>query len=191
MQFAVTICRDDRDQYGVGALSVRELERLRRELGVGVGMACPGTGGRRSAELHLAAVECELGKREPFQRAFDARESQVSKARRAITAFLAGSPVNENAELIVSELVTNSILHSRSRDGGECMLRAERLDGFVWLEVEDAGGPWKRVRDDREGGHGLDIVGALCGKDPAGLPNMGMVNLPFGGRVVWVRVPVR
>ena len=189
MQFAVTICRDDRDQYGVGALSVRELRALRRELSIGLGMSPSGSGGRRSADLHLAAVESELRQREPLERAYPARENQVARARRAIAAFLAGSPVTENAVLIVSELVTNSVVHSLSRDGGKCTLRAELLRGFIWLEVEDMGGPWQRIRDDREGSHGLDIVAALCGRDPMGRLNMGIVNLPLGGRVVWARVP--
>jgi hypothetical protein len=55
---------------------------------------------------------------------------------------------------------------------------------YVWIECEDAGGPWlARHSDGRP--HGLDVVHALCGED-----GWGVEDLDSGrtGRVVWARL---
>jgi hypothetical protein len=86
----------------------------------------------------------------------------------------------DDAVLIVSELATNAIRHSHSK-GAFLIARAETFPSYVWLEVEDLGGPWLcRQQDGRS--HGLDIVAALAGD------NWGTETTSDGYRVVWARV---
>ncbi len=114
MQLTATACRDDdQDHYGVGALSVRELKHRRRELGVSLGLTPPGTPGRRSVDLALAAVDSELARRYLFERAYPAREDQVRKARHAVADFLTDCPCAGEATLIASELAANAVLHTK------------------------------------------------------------------------------
>jgi serine/threonine-protein kinase RsbW len=174
---------DDQDYYGVGALSARELRRRRRELVIGLGLTLPHTPAHRSVELHLAAVETELGTRPIFERAYPAREDQVRVARHAIERYLAGFSHVGEAIMITSELATNAVLHSASRHSGTFTMRADLHRGFLWIETEDVGGPWRgrNARENHEHPHGLDIVGMLCGG------NLGVEDVP-GGRIVWARL---
>ena len=67
-------------------------------------------------------------------------------------------------KLIVSELVTNAVLHGRGPVG----LRLKASNGKVTGEVRDAGvgfhpGPPRTISpDDAEGGRGLYLVDQLC-----------------------------
>ena len=75
---------------------------------------------------------------------YPAEPGQVRLARAALAGWLRGWPQADEAILIASEFAANSVLHSSSRDEGEFTLRAEvRLDRLR-IEVEDAGGPWRR-----------------------------------------------
>src|SRR5437868_2010363 len=98
-----------------------------------------------------------------YQRTFHGRADQVSQVRREVARYLAGCPAADDAVLIASELAANSVTHSAS--GGEFFtVRCEAHPGYVWIEVEDLGGPWQlRQPDDRP--HGLDIITALAGPD--------------------------
>ena len=84
--------------------------------------------------------------------------------------------------LCVSELATNAVLHSASRNpGGTFTVRTSVFDDHVLIEVEDNGGTWdeRPHRDSRS--HGLDIVRELaadCGKDGS----------PLTGWVAWARL---
>ena len=76
------------------------------------------------------------------------------------------------------------VLHSRSKDDGKFILRLSVHAEYIWIECEDAGGPWPaRLGDGRP--HGLDVVHALCGED-----GWGVEDLDGGrtGRVVWARL---
>ena len=93
---------------------------------------------------------------------------------------LAGSVVTDDAVLIVSELATNAIRHTES--GSQFFtVRAQVYSTYLWLEVEDLGGPWQS-RPDGEHPHGLCIVEALIGPDNWGVDGDGT------GRVVWARL---
>ncbi|HZC62755.1 MAG TPA: ATP-binding protein [Streptosporangiaceae bacterium] len=116
------------------------------------------------------------------QRAFRARPGQVQEARRFLAAILAGTPVEEDAVLCVSELASNCVNHSASgRRGGSFTVRADVRDGdYVWLEVEDEGGRWREpAHYDRM--HGLGIVGQLAAE-------LGIAGSEFAGWVVWARL---
>ena len=113
---------------------------------------------------------------------YPAEPRQVGLARAALAGWLGGCPWADEAILIASEFVTNSVLHSSSRDGGAFILRAEvRLDR-VRIEVEDAGGPWRGGTRDDGRPHGFDVVAAI-----AGAGNWG-IDGDDGGRVAWARL---
>jgi anti-sigma regulatory factor (Ser/Thr protein kinase) len=105
----------------------------------------------------------------------------VSKVRRDVARHLNGCPAADDAVLIVSELASNAVLHSKST-GQFFTVRAELHDGSCRLEVEDLGGEWHcRTPEDRP--HGLDVVEALAGSG-----NWGVEEAGDGDRVVWARL---
>jgi hypothetical protein len=77
--------------------------------------------------------------------------------KRFLRAALEGCPQADDAVLCLSELASNSVLHSNSRKpGGTFTVRATSYEGdYVYIEVEDHGGPWQEPA--RRGGrpHGL------------------------------------
>lgn len=71
----------------------------------------------------------------------------------------------DDAVLCVSELASNSVLHSYSRRaGGAFTVRVDVQYGrYVRVEVHDEGGPWNECRDmDDDRPHGLSIVRRLA-----------------------------
>jgi serine/threonine-protein kinase RsbW len=108
-----------------------------------------------------------------------AHRDQVQVARAFIAAILSTCPVASDAVFCVSELATNAVLHSASRNpGGTFTVRASISGDHVRVEVEDNGGTWDEHphRDSRS--HGLDIVRELaadCGRDGG----------PLTGWVAW------
>ena len=106
---------------------------------------------------------------------------QVQRARKDVARHLAGHPATDDAVLIVSELAANAILHSHSK-GQSFTVRAETFPGYLWLEVEDLGGPWNIRPRDADRPHGLAVVEALTGPDNWG------VDGGEAGRVVWARL---
>ncbi len=116
-----------------------------------------------------------------YQRTFHGRADQVRQVRREIAAHLDGCPAADDAVLIASELAANSVLHSQST-GEFFTVRCQASPDYVWVEVEDLGGPWHpRPPGDRP--HGLDIVQTLAGSD-----NWGTETTSDGDRVVWARL---
>jgi anti-sigma regulatory factor (Ser/Thr protein kinase) len=110
--------------------------------------------------------------------------AQVRAARRFVAELLGDDwPDVDAAVLLTSELAANAVLHSASgRPGGKFTVRATMQPrDYLWVEVEDEGGPWTQTPGDREAGHGLDIVRAIAddwGKDGG----------PVTGWIVWARV---
>ena len=116
-----------------------------------------------------------------YQRTFHGRADQAALVRREIAAYLAGCPAAADAVLIASELAANSITHSASA-GESFTVRCQICPGYVRVEVEDLGGPWRpRTPGDRP--HGLDIIQALTGPGGWGTQPVGT-----GGRIVWARL---
>ena len=89
-------------------------------------------------------------------------------ARAAVTAWLSpqvADQVLDDAQLLVSELVTNSVRHAQLASDARVRVSVEICDGFVRLEVEDPGDvAIGAVAPDRErgGGFGLFLVEALA-----------------------------
>ena len=89
-------------------------------------------------------------------------------ARAAVAAWLSpqvADQVLDDAQLVVSELVTNSVRHAQLAAGATVRVSVEICDGVVRLEVEDPGDvAIGAVAPDREhgGGFGLFLVEALA-----------------------------
>jgi hypothetical protein len=131
----------------------------------------------------MATASPATGTRE-WEGTYPARPRHVRDARHAVEGFLVGCAAGDEILLVCSELTTNAVLHSRSRNDGKFILRVTVYAEYVWIECEDAGGPWlARPGDGRP--HGLDVVRALCGED-----GWGIEDLDGGrtGRVVWARL---
>jgi len=110
------------------------------------------------------------------------RPDQVHAARVFTSEALGGGhPCESVAVLLVSELVTNSVVHSNSRLPGGMITVTVTSAGpdTVRVEIRDAGGPTlpflKEAGDvAAEGGHGLRLVDRLAARwdycrDTAGL----------------------
>ena len=121
-----------------------------------------------------------------FDRSYPGARDQVGQVRKDLGPVLDGCPVADDFVLLASELVTNSIVHSRSGlPGGTFTVRAEVRPGdYAWLEVEDLGGPWAEREPEDERGRGLAMVAVLAGEGNWGVEN----GSTFGTRLVWVRL---
>lgn len=93
---------------------------------------------------------------------------EVSRARRWTRDILRGSPLAEDAELIVSELSANAILHTASgHERGSFHLALAVSAQVVALSVTDEGGTGsapkiKHQDQEAEHGRGLGMVSALA-----------------------------
>ncbi|MFF2010545.1 ATP-binding protein [Streptomyces sp. NPDC058195] len=119
--------------------------------------------------------------------ALPAHPESVAGARRLTRARLdqwrLDADTHESAVLIVSELVTNAVVHTMS-SRVVCELR--RLDRRLRIAVQDQGhqpgGPRLRHDSDDEHGRGLLLVDAMCGA-------WGSRDAGNGsGRIVWAEL---
>lgn len=117
-----------------------------------------------------------------FERTYSAEPTQVGRARRALAQALDGCPAADTAALIASEFATNAVLHSASGHGGKFTLRAEIGPAYVWVEVEDAGGPWNQARHSDGRPHGFDVIAAFTGHENWGIDG------DATGRIAWARI---
>jgi len=91
-----------------------------------------------------------------------------AKARHALAAWLgerAATPEGEDALLVVSELVTNGVVHN---GGDEIVVRADDHGGGVDIGVTSTplpgpGAFGRRDGDGDGGGRAMAIVAAICG----------------------------
>lgn len=96
----------------------------------------------------------------------DSSSEAPALARAALAGFFSGSGLAprrlETLTLLVSELVSNAVLHSAAPAGSEIALRVQWLDGdAIRVEVIDRGNGFVAGRRDRVpdgGGYGLYIV---------------------------------
>jgi serine/threonine-protein kinase RsbW len=115
-----------------------------------------------------------------WSRAFPAIPEQVREARRFLSAVLDGAAAADDAILCLSELVTNAIVHSRSREpDGYISVGVHLLGGHVRVEVSDQGGPWAQpAQADEHNGRGLLIVDQLT-------RNWGRTGNEKAGWTIW------
>lgn len=99
-------------------------------------------------------------------RVFPAVAGKVREARRFLAGLLDGCLAGDDALACLSELATNSVLHSHSgRPGGTFCVRACVHGGRVRVEVEDAGGAWEPAPGGNgQSGRGLAIVSKLASR---------------------------
>jgi hypothetical protein len=106
--------------------------------------------------------------------------ASTPRARMFVRTALAGilpADVVAAAELCVSELVTNAVLHAGTQVG----VHVGPAPGGIRIEVQDASGAMPlRVRHSRTAatGRGLALVAAVC-------RSWGVVVRPDGGKTVW------
>lgn len=89
-------------------------------------------------------------------------------------------PTVDDAVLIVSELLTNAVLHGSDGTGSEVMVRLVAIEGRLRIEVHDESPlvPFQpTASNDAEDGRGLVLVGAMA--DRWGC------ELTAGGKFVW------
>ncbi|GHE33513.1 hypothetical protein GCM10017771_50710 [Streptomyces capitiformicae] len=97
---------------------------------------------------------------------YDPRPTAAAEARAAVRRQLEGWGLldqTETAELLVSELVTNALVHAESR----LKLTLSASHGVLRCEVSDADGRPPRVRratEISESGRGMFLVEALAGR---------------------------
>jgi anti-sigma regulatory factor (Ser/Thr protein kinase) len=97
---------------------------------------------------------------------FDRDQQAPSNARAAVARFIATSGVSalalETLALLVSELVSNAVLHSDAPPDSDILLHARVLErGTIRIEVTDCGSGFAAAPRDRTrvtGGHGLLLV---------------------------------
>ncbi|GAA2881979.1 hypothetical protein GCM10010517_45080 [Streptosporangium fragile] len=91
----------------------------------------------------------------------------VSVARRRVRELLGeGHPASDDVILLVSEVVTNSVVHSGSGGGGRVAMTVAVEPDVVFVEVCDAGSgasrPHVRVDPEAESGRGMFLVDLLA-----------------------------
>jgi len=89
------------------------------------------------------------------------------------------------AQLLASELVTNSVRHSGVPEGAAIVVRVHLSSGICRLEVEDPGHEGviaPRPADPRRGGMGLNLLATLS-------ESWGVIRAAAGPTRVWARLP--
>ncbi|MGW5349437.1 ATP-binding protein [Streptomyces sp. NPDC004031] len=109
----------------------------------------------------------------------------MGRARRLLVRSLGDwglAHLSGAAELVVSELVTNSVRHARDPRGHVIRTQFERLGRGVRIEVHDAGESKPEQRDvsgEEESGRGLALVDAITGG------RWGVSDREGVGKMVW------
>jgi anti-sigma regulatory factor (Ser/Thr protein kinase) len=121
------------------------------------------------------------------KRVLAARPEAVAEARREVTALPLPEASREQLALVVSELVTNAVVHADAAVGDPVRLQVRARSGRARVEVSDCGRGFDKpasISPDplAVGGQGLLIVDALS-------EAWGVVRGP-GGCTVWCEVPV-
>jgi hypothetical protein len=116
------------------------------------------------------------------EQVFSAHPRQVSAARAFLAALLDGYPAADDAILCASELASNAVLHSASRQaGGTFTVHAEVSENCIWIGVKDNGGTWGETTHGDGRPHGLDIVRELA-------VDSGREGSAVTGWVVWAKL---
>jgi stage II sporulation protein AB (anti-sigma F factor) len=89
---------------------------------------------------------------------YPATAESVPQARKALASFASSAGVTEEQlegiRLVVSEAVSNAVLHAYDGDGGEIQLTAAVVPGELWILIADDG---FGLRAERGGNRGLGL----------------------------------
>ena len=154
-----------------------------------------------SAAAHAAASVCPTcsaplidatrlylapGATHTIKRALAARPDAAAEARREVKALPLAQEARDHVALVVSELVTNAVLHAEAAVGDPIRLQVRLGSGRARIEVRDCGPGFDAPAPNPDpltvGGQGLLIVAALSDA-------WGVVRGP-GGCTVWCEVLV-
>jgi anti-sigma regulatory factor (Ser/Thr protein kinase) len=156
-----------------------------------------------SAHAHSAASTCANcsaplrdatplyltpGRPRTTRRVLVARPEAVAEARREVVALPLPQPARQRLALLVSELVTNAVLHANVATGDPVRLEITMHGGRARIEVRDGGAGFDDAHSPggadpfAVGGQGLVIVAALS-------DTWGVVRDP-DGCTVWCEVAV-
>jgi anti-sigma regulatory factor (Ser/Thr protein kinase) len=131
-------------------------------------------------------VACEAAR--PVELRLELDAQAPAAARAAVSSALCDRvpvAVLNDARLLISELVTNSVLHSGASLGGSLVLRVQLSNTMVRLDVEDGGGGdavGARTPDlAGGGGFGLYLVHTLSER-------WGIERAVAGGTCVWAQL---
>ncbi|MGW6461795.1 ATP-binding protein [Streptomyces sp. NPDC055078] len=114
----------------------------------------------------------------------------VGRARADLRSLLAGwglAGIEEEALIVLSELLTNAVRHARVSPGREIETRYLPLPGGIRIEVHDASDALPRMTapaPDADGGRGLPLVAALA-------DSWGVATRSGPGKAVWAEITLR
>ncbi|MEU7742906.1 ATP-binding protein [Nonomuraea sp. NPDC049158] len=116
-------------------------------------------------------------------RNFPGTKDQIRQARQFVASCLGDRPEADTAQLIVSELATNAVRHTRSgHTGGRFGVTLHAGSTLLILAVFDEGSPTtphlRHAEDDDQSGRGLHLVETLAIRWG--------VHGDEAGRTVWV-----
>jgi stage II sporulation protein AB (anti-sigma F factor) len=93
-----------------------------------------------------------------LNRRYPATADSVPQARKALASFADSAGVTEEQlegiRLVVSEAVSNAVLHAYDADGGEIQVTAAVVPGELWILIADDG---FGLRAERSGNRGLGL----------------------------------
>ncbi|MDT3397197.1 ATP-binding protein [Streptomyces sp. B1866] len=130
-----------------------------------------------------------------YRHTFPGLPEQILRARRFAAQCLTGSPASAAIRMMISEIATNAIQHSRSgHPGGHFTVTVMVQGNRVRVEIED-GGPRaggvphaRAATPDAESGRGLAVVQALADAYGTIRPNIVWFELeapPMSFRAPW------
>ncbi len=130
-----------------------------------------------------------------WARAFPGTPRHTGAARRFVACLLEGSPLRDDALVVVSELFTNAVLHTNSgKPGGLVIVQVSRWRLGVRIAVTDQGSPSQPVirgpaacGEPAERGNGLYLAAHLAGRldwhdDPSGRTIAAILGRPLPGQ---------
>ncbi|GAA1675474.1 hypothetical protein GCM10009733_085660 [Nonomuraea maheshkhaliensis] len=120
-------------------------------------------------------------------RNFPGTKAQISAARRFVAGYLGDRPETYTAELVISELATNAIRHTRSgQTAGRFGVTLHAGTALLIVAVHDEGGPstphLRQADNTDQSGRGLHLVDSLATRWG--------VHGDEAGRTVWALIPL-
>jgi anti-sigma regulatory factor (Ser/Thr protein kinase) len=142
--------------------------------------------GQAVVNLHTSVGTVVPATAGAWSQSFPATPDQVREARQFLRRLLGDWPGGDDALACLSEIASNSVLHSNSRrPGGYFAVHVSLWPWMLRVAVEDEGGPWGNLHDgDDQRGRGLVIVEGLAS-------DWSVIGNGAGARTVWFEISQR